>query len=439
MQYPQYPGYGQPPPAGYPGAAQPPYSGYPQQYPPPTYSQSAYPQPGYDQPAYPQSGYPQTGYPQQPYPYPAYPGSPQPAYPAPPQPGAPQPGYPATQPAYPASPQPAYPASPQPSYAAMPQPYVMPEISWGTVHTTDTSYREFGMEYNPYDYGSWGRQEYFEPAKPAPVYNFTPQQFQKLRNHNTKESALKQLKEIGCDASTTPVKLFTQPITRVCFICANTYTTPTRQLGVGPLNDAITVGANHRLMGYFVYYLHNPKSKVFMEYLKMFLRLTSENLTVYYTGHGSQVRDRSGDEADGFDEAMVFEDTYVLDDDLAEAVKKNANGRCRVLLLNDCCRSGTIWDIPEDIRKAERSFPPNIMSFSGSRDSQTSKQVSGLGNIGSAQGLFTFHFFQHVRKNRMITPNQIRPLLNRDLQRYSQTVEIYPTRRQMFDEPIFPQ
>ena len=112
-----------------------------------------------------------------------------------------------------------------------------------------------------------------------------------------------------------------------------------------------------------------------MDYLKMFLKMTSENLTVYYTGHGTQVRDRSGDEADGYDEAMVFEDTYVLDDDLAAAVKKNCNGTCRVLLLNDCCRSGTIWDIPEDISRAERTFPPNVMSISSSKDSQTSKQV----------------------------------------------------------------
>ena len=410
MQYPQYPGqypqYGQPaPPAGYPQPAQPAY----QPYPATSYPAPAYPDPTYSTPGYPAPAYPASTYPAQTY-------------------QAPATGY---------APPPPAPTYSQPyQYPTSPQPYVMPEMSWTVPQTTDTLYRDFGMDYNPFDYSAWSHQEYF--SNPAPVYNFTPQEFQKLRNHSTRESAIKQLLEIGCDVSTTPIRLYTQPITRVCFCCVNTYTTPTRSLGVGPLNDAITVGANHRLMGYFVYFLHNPKSRVFMDYLKMFLKMTSENLTVYYTGHGTQVRDRSGDEADGYDEAMVFEDTYVLDDDLAAAVKKNCNGTCRVLLLNDCCRSGTIWDIPEDISRAERTFPPNVMSISSSKDSQTSKQVSGLGNVGSAQGLFTFHFFQHVRKNRGITPNQIRPLLNRDLQRYNQNVEIYPTRRTMLNEPIFP-
>ena len=124
---------------------------------------------------------------------------------------------------------------------------------------------------------------------------------------------------------------------------------------------------------------------------------------------------------------------------MAISIQKYCKGKCKVLLLNDCCRSGTIWDIPEDIRKAEKTFPANVMSISSAKDSQTAKQVTGLGSVGSAQGLFTFYFFQYVRKNKAITPNQIRPLLDKDLHRYSQSIEIHPTRREMFTEPIFPQ
>ena len=359
----------------------------------------------------------------QPQAYPAYQYYPQQTYAAPYQYQYPYP-YP-----YP------YPQA-TPTYPAV---YAMPQGSWETQHTTDMRYKKYGMEYNPYDYSSWGHQEYFEPSKPAPVYNFTPKQFQKLRNHSTKESALKQLLEIGCDASTTPIHLFTEPITRVCFCCVNTYNTASKQLGVGPINDAITVGANHRLMGYFVYFLHNPKPSVFMDYLKMFLRLTTENLTVYYTGHGSQIKDTNGDEADGFDEVMVFDEGHIVDDDLAIAIRENCGGTCRVLLLNDCCRSGTIWDIPENISVAETTFPANVMSISSAKDCQTAKQVTGLGNVNASQGLFTFHFFQNVRQNRAITPNQIRPLLDKALQKFNQSIEIFPTRRQMLNEPIFPQ
>lgn len=329
-------------------------------------------------------------------------------------------------------PQPAY---PYPYPYQYPQPYAMPVMS-GTVYNTDDRYRKYGLQYNPYDYNAWGNQQYFTQA---PVYNFTPKQFQKLRNHSSKDSALKQMSEIGCDVATVPIEQFTQPITRVCFCCLNTYTSESKQLGVGPLNDGITVGANHRLMGYFVYYLHNPKAKVFLKYLKMFLRLTSENLTVYYSGHGSQVRDTSGDEDDGYDEVMVFDDDILVDDVLAKALRECANPTCKYLLLTDCCRSGTIWDIPKDVKEAQKKFSASIVSISAARDSQTSKQTSGLGNIRSMQGLFTFHFCQTVREDRSLTPNQVVPRVGKELHRYQQNITVCATRKDLLDTPIFPQ
>ena len=143
------------------------------------------------------------------------------------------------------------------------------------------NYQAYGFGYNPYDPAAWANASYFQAAQ-HPSQTFSAENFQKLRNHKTKASAIQQLNEIGCDCMTTPIELFTHPIARVCFCCVNTYTTAAKELGVGPLCDAITVGANHRLMGYFVYYLHNPKPATFMAYLKMFLRMTTENLTVYY-------------------------------------------------------------------------------------------------------------------------------------------------------------
>jgi hypothetical protein len=222
-------------------------------------------------------------------------------------------------------------------------------------------------------------------------------------------------------------------------MCINTYTDPKRALGVGPLNDAITCGANHNLMNYLVYYLHNPTTKQFLDYLTVFLRITSENLTIYYTGHGAQVADRNGDEDDGMDEVMVFQSGHIVDDDLADILKKNANGRTKIVLISDCCRSGTIWDIPSNVTRAERNFPANIISFSASRDSQTSKQATGLGATKTMQGLFTFHFFRLIRQNRALTPAQIIPLINREIAPFQQTAVVLPTRRQLMNEPIFPQ
>jgi hypothetical protein len=165
----------------------------------------------------------------------------------------------------------------------------------------------------------------------------------------------------------------------------NNYTDPSKRLGVGPLNDGITCGANHRIMGFEVFFLHNPTTKTFMECFEAFLSNVTKQLTVYYSGHGSQIKDTNGDEADGMDEVMVFD---VVDDDLAISIQKCCKGKCRVLLIADCCRSGTLWDIPEDIKVAERTFPANVMSLAAAGDNQTSKQSTGLGGGLGSQGMF---------------------------------------------------
>lgn len=59
---------------------------------------------------------------------------------------------------------------------------------------------------------------------------------------------------------------------------------------------------------------------------------------------------------------MLFDDTYVLDEKLADLIKNHANGKAKVL-INDCCYSGTIWDIPIEPEKMAQ-FPPNIICMS---------------------------------------------------------------------------
>jgi hypothetical protein len=332
---------------------------------------------------------------------------------------------------------PAY--APPAAYGYPPPPYPAPAPYYGAPAPAPyggAPFAALGFAYNPYDHTHWADPRYF--AAPAPAYNVSPAQFQQLRNHSTADSALRQLADIGKDLSRLALRDFAQPITRVCFMCVNTYTRPSLSLGIGPLNDAITCGAVHRLHNFFIYFLHNPTTRQFLDYLRVFLRLVTESLTVYYSGHGSQVADRSGDEADGKDEVMVFDDGYVVDDTLADMLKKNCTGRCRVVLISDCCRSGTIWDIPANVREAERRFPPNIVSFSASADCQTSKQAGGLGQIRAAQGLFTFHFFRLAREYPGITPEQIILLVNREIRQYQQTCVVLPTRAALMSSPIFP-
>ena len=74
-----------------------------------------------------------------------------------------------------------------------------------------------------------------------------------------------------------------------------------------------------------------------------------DRVVIYYSGHGSQVDDESGDERDGKDETFVPTDygrngerseDMLLDDELATALNRLA-GR-QVLLIADSCHSGTV-------------------------------------------------------------------------------------------------
>ena len=59
-----------------------------------------------------------------------------------------------------------------------------------------------------------------------------------------------------------------------------------------------------------------------------------------YAGHGSQVPDRNGDEPDKQDETYVLYDRQLVDDELYALWSRFAPG-VRILVLPDCCHSGT--------------------------------------------------------------------------------------------------
>lgn len=66
-----------------------------------------------------------------------------------------------------------------------------------------------------------------------------------------------------------------------------------------------------------------------------------DTVLIYFSGHGARLRDKSGDEADGWDEAFVTYDRQLLvDDELAEWISQLRAEN--VVLIADTCYSGTI-------------------------------------------------------------------------------------------------
>jgi len=129
-------------------------------------------------------------------------------------------------------------------------------------------------------------------------------------------------------------------------------------------------------------------------------------LLVHYSGHGTQVYDPHGDEADSYDEAIYLYDGAVIDDDIGKALQSIPDG-ATVCLMFDSCFSGTVTrilnrskhpaknkfmpmkDIP--VRKKKRiRFPKSEMKwivYSGCKEDETSADAYLSGEY---HGAFTY-------------------------------------------------
>ncbi|VDB92381.1 unnamed protein product [Peniophora sp. CBMAI 1063] len=141
-------------------------------------------------------------------------------------------------------------------------------------------------------------------------------------------------------------------------------------------------------------------------------------LFFHYSGHGGQVRDRDGDEADGMDE-VIFPVDYktagiIVDDLLHEILVKPLPPGCRLTALFDSCHSGSILDLPylyhsngrqkgSDVTaafKKQRMTPADVITWSGSADSQTSADTV---QNGLAVGAMSHAFVKILKRNPNIS------------------------------------
>jgi hypothetical protein len=83
-----------------------------------------------------------------------------------------------------------------------------------------------------------------------------------------------------------------------------------------------------------------------------------DRLLVAFSGHGTKVYDRNGDEGDGWDEAWVASDMQAItDDDLGAIFDARAYGS-RCVLWSDSCFAGTVTRVGSLNGPAAASFDP---------------------------------------------------------------------------------
>jgi metacaspase-1 len=123
-------------------------------------------------------------------------------------------------------------------------------------------------------------------------------------------------------------------------------------------------------------------------------------LYIHYSGHGTWVRDASGDEADGRDECICpldYETTGVITDDELCSLICRANAGAKLRVVFDSCHSGSALDLPIRWVGGSKTFrennscpldpkgnPLNIFFLSGCQDEQTSADARINGNFNGA-------------------------------------------------------
>lgn len=132
------------------------------------------------------------------------------------------------------------------------------------------------------------------------------------------------------------------------------------------------------------------------------------HLVFHFSGHGSQVRDLSGDEDDGLDEVLVPVDYarrgMITDDWLVQNVI-NSVGAVKVFALIDACHSGSMMDLPytfdgahwQSAKKVQSKPNANAVMISGCRDDQVSYDVWDA--TYGASGAMTTAFMRAFLKN----------------------------------------
>ena len=153
-----------------------------------------------------------------------------------------------------------------------------------------------------------------------------------------------------------------------------------------------------------------PTRENILEAIASVAELTSvgDEMWIHYSGHGTYDRDTDGDEVDKYDEVIIpldyVSNGLIVDEELKSKLE-NVLGH--VIITQDCCNSGTGWDLPYRFtldssdrvllyRESSTLKNKNIYMFSGSRDEQPAADTYD-GDIARNIGAFTNAFVECLR------------------------------------------
>ena len=124
------------------------------------------------------------------------------------------------------------------------------------------------------------------------------------------------------------------------------------------------------------------------EFKNLLINTKSGDLLFFlYSGHGSYILDKNGDETDGYDEMIVSCDLQpVLDDELKALIQANLKPGVTLFAMFDSCFSGSVLDLKYQYMDSlnyekytenskQLDTPGNVFMISGCTDEQTSSDA----------------------------------------------------------------
>lgn len=182
----------------------------------------------------------------------------------------------------------------------------------------------------------------------------------------------------------------------------------------------------------------------------------SENLDfvwIHYSGHGTYIIDKNGDEKDGQDECLVpsdFSTKGLISDDIIQSIFRHFNPKTRVICVFDCCHSGTIGDVKYNwegprkctIENITCSAPAKIITLSGCTDTQTSADAFNVMGDKQFTGAMTSCLLAVFNENQMAVKDvfQVLTLLRNKLKEkgFSQFPKLCSTHNLARDPKFLP-
>lgn len=192
----------------------------------------------------------------------------------------------------------------------------------------------------------------------------------------------------------------------------------------GCINDANNINECFKALSINNYCLmtdltnKKPTKQNIMNELSNLLQNSYKGDTIYFafSGHGSNIFDRSGDELDGMDEMIVplgFTNnlnSFIIDDELRNLVDLRLKNGVKLFMLFDSCFSGTILDLKYHYLDSDKydnvivnpkvsETKGQIVTISGCKDSQYSADtVVDYGNKKNMySGAMTYSFLKTIQ------------------------------------------